>query len=264
MRTTLQYKFAFFLLILHCCQSLRMTRSKLFHQLLCRRYKSTTARSANVDRYLNIEVPNDFGAGFRIPSYPDDAQLDRLQKLNQHPNDCLLTFDRDAHKYYYKEKQIKSSVTQVVQDYFEKFDALTTAKKMTQSERWPREGYVHTNGLPYSVDEILKKWDDIGEYARNKGTWLHYNIERILNELPPIDPSIPELKQFLAFKTEVMEKISMKPFRTEWRIVAPDLGIAGSIDFVGITQTGEFVLMDWKRSKRLSAAAESNYIKYAK
>ena len=80
---------------------------------------------------------------------------------------------------------------------------------------------------------------------------MHWNIERYLNKLA-VSETIPEFEQFLKFNEEVMKPMEIEPYRTEWRIAAPDLGLGGSIDFVGKLPDGKFVIMDWKRSKNLS------------
>lgn len=47
---------------------------------------------------------------------------------------------------------------------------------------WPRDGYIDTRtNQPFTPEQIKQKWDNIGEYSRNYGTWVHYNIERYLN-----------------------------------------------------------------------------------
>jgi hypothetical protein len=39
----------------------------------------------------------------------------------------------------------------------------------------------HPNGEPFTANEIEKQWQDVGLDARNRGTWMHYNIERFFN-----------------------------------------------------------------------------------
>jgi hypothetical protein len=54
------------------------------------------------------------------------------------------------------------------------------------------------------------------------------------------------------------------PFRTEWRIAAPDIGLAGSVDFVGRLPDGTYAVMDWKRSKELPNKMDNRNNKYGK
>jgi hypothetical protein len=55
----------------------------------------------------------------------------------------------------------------------------------------------------------------------------------------------------------------MVPFRTEWRIAADDLGVAGSVDFVGKFDDGTYALIDWKRSKDLGSNLTNKFKKRA-
>lgn len=197
-------------------------------------------------------------------SNTEQEVIDRLRIVNGHPNDNRISFDSQNHKYFYDGIPMQSSVTQLIREYFDEFDSKAVAIKMMSSQNWPRKGYVHANGKPFNLSEILYKWDVIGEYARNKGIWMHYNIERILNDLPVAEENLPEISQFLTFKSEMMDDRQIVPYRTEWRIAAPDYSIAGSVDFVGKDSEGNFIIMDWKRSKNLQASVGPNARKTAR
>ena len=109
-----------------------------------------------------------------------------------------------------------------------------------------------------SDKSIKEKWDQISEYARNRGSWMHYNIERFFNKLEP-SKSLVEIKQFDKFYTDVILQRSIEPWRTEWRIAAPDLSLGGSIDFVGKCSDGTYAIFDWKRSKNLEGNISNGY-----
>lgn len=47
-------------------------------------------------------------------------------------------------------------------------------------------------------------------------------------------------------------KITLKPYRTEWAVYDWEQKIAGTIDFVDY-QNGEYIIYDWKRSDKLIA-----------
>jgi ATP-dependent exoDNAse (exonuclease V) beta subunit len=87
---------------------------------------------------------------------------------------------------------------------------------------------------------------------------MHANIERIFNNLEP-SKTIPELEQFVHFNEDVIKARGIQPFRTEWRIAAPELSLGGSVDFVGKLSDGKYVLMDWKRSKNLPVSMYKSY-----
>lgn len=79
-----------------------------------------------------------------------------------------------------------------------------------------------------------------------------------------MSPKSVEIPKFLRFYDEVIKAKGIQPFRTEWRIAAPDTNLAGSIDFVGRFADGTFALIDWKRSKALEDNLSNKYGKRAK
>jgi len=71
---------------------------------------------------------------------------------------------------------------------------------MINGPNWPNPKYINKfTDEPYTPMEIKNQWEKIGEYARNRGTWMHYNIERYFNDLEPSD-ALEELRMFYAFK----------------------------------------------------------------
>lgn len=120
-----------------------------------------------------------------------------LDKVNAHPNDSKITFDKTKHTYYYDGKPIDSSVTKFIQEFFEKFDAEKVAQKMIEGKDWPRPGYIHSDGTPFTIDEIVNKWNKSSKIARDKGSEMHENIECAINGLPIPSPTMPEIKQVI-------------------------------------------------------------------
>jgi hypothetical protein len=152
----------------------------------------------------------------------------------------------------------------LIDQYFEKFDADLVITRMMKGSNWPRPEYIHPEtNEPFTREEIKVKWEQGGEQARNQGTWMHYSIERYFNELD-IGDAVPEFSQFYAFLENVIRKHEISPMRTEWKIVAADIGLAGSVDFVGRKANGAYVMIDWKRSKDLENNLRSNFGKMAK
>lgn len=202
--------------------------------------------------------PINYGKLFSISESLAVGEKLILEEMNEHPLDSKLTFDAAAHKYYHNNVPMDLSVTEVVGQYFETFDADLVVKKMMNGNNWPRQGYTQKDGTPYTENEIKEKWDSIGEYARNKGTWMHYNIERYLNNLT-VSPKADEIPKFLNFYDDVIMAKKIQPFRTEWRIAAPSYSIAGSVDFVGRFPDGTYALIDWKRAKDLGNNLDNKY-----
>jgi hypothetical protein len=188
---------------------------------------------------------------------PFDGPL-YLERRNAHHLDKLLTFNEDYHQYTFDNKTLSNSVTKVVGNYFEKFVPEKAVTLMMDGKNWPRPQYSNEDGSPFTREKILQQWEDVGLLARNQGTLMHSHIELHLNDLD-VPTLIPEFSQFLDFKRDVMEKKGVRPYRTEWRVAAPELNLGGSVDFVGTKEDGSFVLMDWKRSKNLVNGMFKNY-----
>ena len=106
------------------------------------------------------------------------------------------------------------------------------------------------DGKVYTVEQIKKKWDQAGLYARNRGTWMHSNIESYINKLPA-NFEFVEMKYFLNYYQDHIVNAEVTPYRTEWSIASEKYKIGGTIDFVGKLPNGNYILMDWKRSKGL-------------
>ena len=81
---------------------------------------------------------------------------------------------------------------------------------------------------------------------------MHAAIENIINGDLELSTT-PEIEQFRSFYINHFLRKGYSSFRSEWKIAAPDLGIAGCVDFVAKDEKGRFVIMDSKRSKRLFA-----------
>lgn len=185
-----------------------------------------------------------------------------LSETNKHPLDSLIQFDPITHAYQYQGRPAHTSVTQLVGQYFQSFDQEEAARQMMNGRNWPRDDYLHPNGEPFTFPEIIAKWNDISLLARYEGTLMHETIEKILNNIPYDPESIKSIQkeadQFQSFYQEVIVKEGIIPYRTEWKIAAPNIALAGSVDFVGeLPANGEgnktFILMDWKRTKKAPA-----------
>lgn len=193
----------------------------------------------------------------------DKQDMLLLEELNGHPLDHKVGFNAETHTYTFGDQIMSNSVTQLINSYFGTFDTLGIVSKMMSGSKWPRPEYTFSDGTPYSAAEVMESWKLNSEDARNRGTIMHSNIERILNDLDPLDMS-PELDQFSEFYEDIILGQDMSPHRTEWRVAAPELSLAGCVDFVGKHRDGSYVIMDWKRSKNLSKAPGYAYGKKAK
>ena len=207
-------------------------------------------------------MPTSFTENFQLPQYMNPLPLERI---NAHPLDAKIQFEEKTHTYKFEGKVMERSVTTLVESCFEVFDALAVIKKMKAGSNWPRAEYMTRTGVPWSDAQIVQKWNLTGLYARNNGTWMHWNIERALNGYA-VCPDLVEMNLFNDFFDQQLVRQQIEPYRTEWRIAAPEYGLAGSVDFVGKLPNGDFVIADWKRSKKLAEEREggNKWVKQAK
>jgi hypothetical protein len=99
--------------------------------------------------------PINFLGKFRLP--PQVGKM-KLEAKNGHPLDSRMVFDSDKHKYYFDGIEIERSVTEVVSNYFEVFDADLIIRRMMTGSNWPRPEYTQKNGEAYTVSPpVLNK-----------------------------------------------------------------------------------------------------------
>jgi hypothetical protein len=156
------------------------------------------------------------------------------------------------------EKPAICSVTQLASKFFSSFNADEIIPKMMNGRNWPRSGYMNKDGTPFTAEQILERWENTAVNARNRGSWMHYNIECYFNGLTAAQ-DLPEFKQFAAFVEEEIEGKGVVPYRTEWSIGGTEESICGTIDFIGKMPDDTFVLCDWKRLSNLNDSLSHLY-----
>ena len=156
----------------------------------------------------------------------------RFTDAGFYPQDDDIDFLPEGHVYLYQGERQLLPVSTLIAHFFQKFDAQSAAEQ--QQARY---------GIP--VAETLAKWERIGRMASEVGTFVHVSVER-------------EKQQFLHFVSDY----AIKPYRQEWPVFDIDLNIAGTIDLICRESDGEFVIYDWKRSRKV-VDAQGNPIKQA-
>ncbi|CAE7198622.1 unnamed protein product [Symbiodinium sp. CCMP2592] len=196
---------------------------------------------------LLLSVPADFT---HLPNVQPDCSL--LCGLQKHERDNRIQFVSETHVYYVDGVAMKTSVTGLVHRFAERFDADAAIANMAKSARWPRPEYsrAQDNGvlIPLTPDEIKKMWARNAAEAAHQGTWMHLQIEVLLNG-GFVAGVWPELTLFEQFVREF--PCPSLAFRTEWCIFAEEHRLAGCIDFVAKSFDDSLVLFDWKRTKML-------------
>ncbi len=151
---------------------------------------------------------------------------------NRHWRDSKVSF-READHVYIVDGTPLDSVTTFVKNCFPEFDSELHAKRKAEA-------------LGITKEVVLEMWDKKGRESREQGTLMHKKIESFyLGKEPSTDETFELFKIFA-------NKITLKPYRTEWAVYDWEQKIAGTIDFVDY-QNGEYIIYDWKRSDKLIA-----------
>jgi ATP-dependent exoDNAse (exonuclease V) beta subunit len=192
-----------------------------------------------------------------------------LSQENKHSNDENIEFQETGHIYKVKKKRGYKSITTVVHNAFEKFDADKIIDNMMSSDNWETNKYY---GMTKA--EIKKLWKDNGSDAANLGTTMHYLFEYHYNNMYNTDlqmhpqffqdfmnnTNYKETIEYNYFKNFVQEHPDLNAYRTEWAVYDEKKKIAGSIDMVFKNNDGTLSIYDWKRTKKIDKF--NNYGKF--
>lgn len=173
-----------------------------------------------------------------------------LAHIHAHPRDKFIDFVDEGHVYTLslpgKDPIHPLSTTTMIHQFFPHFDADEVLKKMFKS------GSAQRKYPGKTAEEIKEEWSKNGQEASQLGTDMHLDIERFLNGETVLAPETKEFKMFIRFWQKFCElNPGCKIFRTEWLVYDEDIPLSGSIDCTVITPQGDFILIDWKRSKEI-------------
>ncbi len=156
----------------------------------------------------------------------------RFNSRNRHWRDNKVLFCEEDHIYIVDGTPL-DSVTTFVKNCFPMFDSEFHAKRKAEA-------------LGITKEAVLEMWEKKGRESREQGTAMHEKIESYY-----LGKSVSTDETFELFKI-FANKITLKPYRTEWAVYDWEQKIAGTIDFVD-NQNGEYIIYDWKRSDKLIA-----------
>lgn len=153
------------------------------------------------------------------------------QIVNSQPG--IIKFADENHKYTVDDV-VYTSVTTVIKSYFKPFNAEKVSSEIAE------------NG-EYTQQELLNNW----KMAGASGTVLHADIEYyLLNGKQPV-PCHPDFYRFLKFWYDKKFTTSTFTWYPEYRVYDSDSLIAGTIDCLLCNPDGDFIILDWKRSKNI-------------
>ena len=178
-------------------------------------------------------------------------KMRRFTDAGLYPQDDDIDFLPEGHIYLYRGERRLLPVSTLIAHFFEAFDAQRAAQQ--QQDRY---------GIP--IAESLAKWERIGRMAREVGTFVHEQTENYFQQ-GRFDTLCPfhyngtveyvnverERQHFLHF----IDDYAIRPYRQEWPVFDADLNLAGTIDLVCRDDDGQFIIYDWKRSRKVVDAA---------
>ena len=148
-----------------------------------------------------------------------------------------LSFDEDTHSYYtpgdVTGNSDRMSVTTLIDRFFPHFDEEVYIKK-----RMEETGMTEA--------DIRRELAEPSE----RGTDMHKQIENYLKGLP-YNGSSKEFQFFLRFHEDQIVKRGLVFDSAEYAIELKGSNIAGTVDALFCKPNGEYVMVDWKRSKHL-------------
>jgi hypothetical protein len=168
-------------------------------------------------------------------SEPIESNIQRTQF-----EDIEKQYDKDLHKYFHPNDKTGNaeyiSVTTLIERFFQ-FDILR---------------YIQREAEKQNIDEIdfFMDFQTTREEAAILGTELHLQIENYFNK-KPFDDSLIEFKYFLNFEKEKITPKELVFVEAEKKIYYSKFNIAGTVDCLFKSSNGKYVIVDWKRSKKL-------------
>jgi hypothetical protein len=193
------------------------------------------------------------------------------------PKDNDVTMDVPNHVYTVKGKEYEGSVSSFLKDFFVKFDTESAISGILGSKNINNREYEY---FGMNRQNILDHWAK----GLNDGTILHSCIEDFYNGIvthitgtdgvvrvkPLGEVSIGgtfNLQDKIAmyksieygyFKNFLKDYPDLVPYRSELMIYHEELELVGSVDMIYIKPNGNYILADWKRSKRIDTTSFGN------
>ncbi len=168
-----------------------------------------------------------------------ESVIQRTKKLTFSDWNTSLGFDEKSHVYAKDETGNSEyiSVTTLIERFFP-FDLNRYIERKAEEENKTEEDVLH--------EHLLMR-----DEAAEKGTFLHNQIENFLKKTE-FDSDSKEFDLFLDFYNKEIKARNLVFFDAEKMIFSDKFNVAGTIDCLFKKEKNdEFVMLDWKRSKKL-------------
>jgi hypothetical protein len=147
-----------------------------------------------------------------------------------------LTFEEKRHKYYVEGQPINKSVSALIGEFYEHFDAQQVAPHSAAK-------------LGLTTEEVLAHWAAINQEARDRGHRVH-NFGEVYQFNRNLKPSCPQEEAIVKFWQDVPEHIL--PLAAELRMYHFKHLFAGTADIILFdTKTQTYIIADYKTNKDL-------------
>lgn len=152
-----------------------------------------------------------------------------------------IAFDEESHKYLHPKDETGNaeyiSVTTLIERFFP-FDLKRYIERKAEEENRTEE-------------DVLDEYLFIRDEAAEKGTFLHKQIENCLKQTE-FDSDSKEFEMFLDFYNKEIKDRNLIFYDAEKMIFSDKYNVAGTIDCLfKKNNKDEYVMLDWKRSKKL-------------
>ena len=175
-----------------------------------------------------------FGEPEFLPELREQVAVNALRRVSVQPD---IVFNEATHTYADARNQTGTadytSVTTLIEKFFPVFD-----------EEAYIEHFMAESGK--SREEVIRKMLEPSE----RGTFMHQQIEYFLKGKPH-EENFKEFKMFRKFHEEQIVRRGLTFYDAEKIVTLPQYGIAGTVDALFRKPDGNFVMVDWKRSKNL-------------
>lgn len=167
------------------------------------------------------------------------------EEFSNYSIDKKVAFKEEGHKYIHLENPdlVFTSVTTLIAQYKEKFDAHRVARNVTGN---PNSKYFGMDPV-----QLAEDWVKNGRDAAERGTEMHKYGEALLNGRPDIvAPDSPKVKHTQAAVAKLF-KDGYKLATTELLVYSEDVSIAGQSDILlkkrryG-SEEHDYMIYDWK------------------
>lgn len=203
-------------------------------QSFTRTTRSIKVICRDVSEKIDVNIPRT--SIHSVPKAEVGKTLTKSSKISSQKSLPVL-FDEKTHIYYPSDDTTGNSdyisVTTLIDQFFPYFDI---------------DAYIQKKILETGqTEEEIRK--ELSEPA-DRGTRMHKDIENFLKGIP-FQEEYKELSMFMRFYNECIIPQALKFYDAEKIIELKQHNIAGTVDALFQKANGDFVMVDWKRSKHL-------------